>query len=239
MAASARSSDRRRDRGRLSRGSALGLAGLRRPHLGEADVARRVGEVGVEQVASSSTPSTRRGPGREKVEAASTAKTRPRPGPRSAPSARAPGRRSLRRTSRRASRRRRRGRGPASAPQPTSGDFSPGGPATSSPPAIEIISGTQWPPTKGGSSHSSAMTRGRGAPPTARAHRRQPALELAPQLVRGRLDAGRLAEPDHVLEHLAEGARVLLQDRGAGPAAGPRPRPRPRRRPRRRRRPPG
>ena len=38
--------------------------------------------------------------------------------------------------------------------------------------------------------------------------------------MRGRLDAGRLAEADHVLEHLAEGARVLLEDAGPARQAG-------------------
>ena len=55
-------------------------------------------------------------------------------------------------------------------------DFSPGRPSTSSPPAISIICGTQWPPTKTGSSHSSAAT--------ARARRRP-----RPRRARGR--AGR------------------------------------------------
>ena len=45
-------------------------------------------------------------------------------------------------------------------------------------------------------------------------HRRQPSLELAAQLVGCLRDPGRLAEPDHVLEHLAQRARVLLNDPG-------------------------
>ena len=103
---------------------------------------------------------------------------------------------------------------PGELPQATSGDFSPGGPATSSPPAIEIISGIQWPPTKGGSSHSRAITRGRLRPGDRGANGGQAPLELTAQLVRLGLDLGRLAEADHVLEHLAERARVLLQDPG-------------------------
>ena len=61
---------------------------------------------------------------------------------------------------------------PPAAPAATSSqsavrDFSPGRPSTSSPPASSIICGTQWPPMNTGSSHSSAATRGRGAPSTA------------------------------------------------------------------------
>ena len=161
---------------------------------------------------SSSTPSTRRGPGREKVEAASTAKTRRRRGAsiRSQCSSVC----ALRLVDVPAAGHRdddvgaeaRRAR-----PSATSGDFRPGGPATSSPPAIEIISGIQWPPTKGGSSHSSAITRGRAAPATAaRTVASRPSSSPRSSWRRVR-DRGGLAEPDHVLEHLAERARVLLE----------------------------
>ena len=46
-------------------------------------------------------------------------------------------------------------------------DFSPARPRTSMPPAISIICGTQWPPMKTGSSHSSARTGIGSAEPTA------------------------------------------------------------------------
>ena len=44
---------------------------------------------------------------------------------------------------------------------------SPEKPSTSSPPAISMSCGVQWPATKTGSIHSRAATRGRGAPRTA------------------------------------------------------------------------
>ena len=118
-----------------------------------------------------------------------------------------------RRTSRRASRSTTSGSRPASAPQPTSGDFRPGGPATSSPPAIEIISGIQWPPTKGGSSHSSAITRGLAGAGDRGADGRQPALELAAQLV---APAARSRSPRRAGSRLRASRRAC-----SGPAGGP------------------
>ena len=164
---------------------------------------------------SSSTPSTSRGPGREKVEAASTAKTRPAPSAAtrsqcSSACARAPldvpaaGHRdddvgAERRTS---------------APHSTSGRLQarrPGDVLAAGdrdhlrhPVAADV--GRVEPLERD-------HPRARLAPTDGAADRRQPALELAAQLVRRGLDPGRLAEPDHVLEHLAEAC--------SGPAGGP------------------
>ena len=143
-----------------SGGAPISAAGsAERPHLGEADVARRVDEVGMKDVAEQLDPVDQPRAGREKLDAASTAKTAPgaeagdplpvldrlRAGALDVPAA--------------GHRDHDVGLEGGERPPATSGDFSPGGPATSSPPAIEIISGIQWPPTKGGSSHSSAITR--------------------------------------------------------------------------------
>ena len=140
---------------------------MRGPDLGERDAARRVDEVGMEQVAEQFDTIDEAGPGREKVAAASTANTVRAPSSAirsqcSSACARAcstPQPQGIATTTS--------GSRPESSPQLTSGDLSPGGPAMSSPPAIEIISGTQWPPTNGGSSHSSAITRGELDPATA------------------------------------------------------------------------
>ena len=89
-----------------------------------------------------STPSTRRGPGLAKAASASTAKIRPAPSAtiRSQcsiacawASASEPSGITMTTSGRRL----------ASSPQPTSGGCRPGSPATSTPPAIEIISGIQ------------------------------------------------------------------------------------------------
>ncbi|HET7509524.1 MAG TPA: rhomboid family intramembrane serine protease [Solirubrobacterales bacterium] len=114
---------------------------------------------------SSSTPSTRRGPGSQKS-VPSTAKSRdaPRSAIRSQCSidcARAASSGTSGITTTTSAPRL------SSSPQPTLGGFSPGSPATSSPPAIEIISGIQKPPTRGGSSRCSAITRGEPLPETA------------------------------------------------------------------------
>ena len=131
---------------------------------------------------------------------------------RSAPSARAPGRATSSTYQPHGIAITTSGSRPESSPQLTSGDFSPGGPATSSPPAIEIISGTQWPPTKGGSSHSRAITRGGlGAPETAARTAASRPSSSPRSSCASASRPGRLAEPDHVLEHLAERARVLLE----------------------------
>ncbi len=53
-----------------------------------------------------------------------------------------------------------------------------------------------------------------GRPRDGGADRRQPALQFPSQLVRLVLHPGCLAKPDHVLEHLAQRARVLLDDPG-------------------------
>ena len=55
----------------------------------------------------------------------------------------------------------------ATSSQERCSDGSPGRPSRSSPPAYSISCGTQWPPTKTGSSHSSITTRTRGASRTA------------------------------------------------------------------------
>jgi len=99
----------------------------------------------------------------------------------------------------------------ASASQPTSGDLAPAGPATSTPPASATISGIQWPPTKGGSSHSRASARGLGAPATAArmaASRSSSSPRSSP--ARASIPA---ASPSrgHILQHLPQAARILLQ----------------------------
>ena len=70
------------------------------------------------------------------------------------------------------------GRAARSSSQVAVRESRPGSPATLRPPASSIISGTQWPPTYGGSSHSSATTRGRGAPATASRTRSSRACKL-------------------------------------------------------------
>src|SRR5438094_828012 len=119
--------------------------------------------------ASSSAPSTRRGPGRLKNALPSTGWTRPA---RTAGTSSHPG--SLRR--RWPSLAARRSSKPHGMSTSTSGDAattsahaisrerSPGDPSTSVPPAISTCSGTQWPPLKSGSSHSRQATRGRERP---------------------------------------------------------------------------
>ena len=87
-------------------------------------------------------------------------------------------------------------------------DFSPGSPSGSTPPASSISCGIQWPPTYGGASHSSAATV-RGVAPSSRdAHRVDPVGRVVEQLVGGALVLGRLGEPAHVAQHLAERHRV-------------------------------
>ena len=98
---------------------------------------------------------------------------------------------------------------------------SPRRPSASSPPAIEIISGTQWPAMNGGSSHSSASTRGRGAPSTAAdtASSRRRACSRSRRASRSALAASprRAKSRDHVVElHRVERqhARLAGQRRG-------------------------
>ena len=110
--------------------------------------------------------------------------------------------------------------------------------ATSTPPAISIISGTQWPPMKGGSSHSSASTGGRGArdgPRTAPDGARDPHCSAG----RPSGDPRRLAKALDVGEHLREVRGIERDHPRAWTAAWRPPRRRRRRRPRRLHRPPG
>ena len=79
-------------------------------------------------------------------------------------------------------------------------------------PPISIISGTQWPPVKGGSSHSSGRTVGRSAPSTAVRTACQPPLEREAKRVGSVVDARDLAEPADVVEHLVEVVRVERDD---------------------------
>ncbi len=108
------------------------------------------------------------------------------------------------------------GRAAASSSQPAVRDFVPALPRASSPPALSIISGTQWPPMNGGSSHSSASTRGRGAPATA--SRTAVKAGLEPRAKLGRLLGGArgIAQPADVGEHLGEPLGVERDHRRAG-----------------------
>ena len=107
------------------------------------------------------------------------------------------------------------------APTSPCGDSRPARRRRSAPPASSIISGTQWPPTYGGSSHS------RASDPRARrsrdgiAHAVEPRLQLAAQLLAALRHAGASRQPRHVVQHLAEGApgparyaRAARQPRG-------------------------
>ncbi len=195
---------------------------------------------GCSRCASSSVPSTRRGPGRENEAAASTANTR------SAPSA------SICSRGRSTSRRARCASQPQGIATTTSGlaaasSSHVGGAglrarrarARRCRPPISIISGIQWPPTKGGSSHSSASTRGRGAPATAS---RTAASRSSSDGAQGGCRLGGIrgvAEAGHVGDHVGEAWRGRARSRRAGSAAGPPRRARRRRRRRRPRRPPG
>ena len=174
--------------------------------------------------ASSSIPSTSRGPGRENDDAASTATTRSAPSERSAlrerPRDRAPPRRRRGRT---ASRRRSPGAPPRARPSRRRPTCAPARRSRRRRPAASIISGTQWPPMNTGSSHSSAATRGRRAPATRRADGLDPRLELgcaatlpspgrpaAPAIVsRSPSTSPRVSgiERDHVAERSAGGRR--------------------------------
>src|SRR5262249_41964983 len=103
----------------------------------------------------------------------------------------------------------------------------PGRFRTSSPPAAAIISGTQWPPAKGGSSHPSAATRGPGPPSTVAATRasrrggpREPAVEAGQERLGRRPAAGRRADAADVGEDVGERARVEREEvRAAGERA--------------------
>ena len=111
---------------------------------------------------SHSRPSTSRGPGRENQAAASATTIRLRAERAELLArSRAPPRARARRRSRTA----RRPRPPAARPRPpptcAARTARPGGRAGPSPPAYSISCGTQWPPTKTGSSHSSNTTRDR------------------------------------------------------------------------------
>ena len=123
---------------------------------------------GCRMCASSSSPSTSRGPGREKYAAASTATiaARAERGELVLRSPRPP-RARARRRSRTASRRPPRAAAAATSSHVRTSECSPGRPSTSMPPAYSISCGVQWPATKTGSSHSSAATGTGGAPRTA------------------------------------------------------------------------
>ena len=194
--------------------------------LGEADAARRARQVGVEQVAEQldAVDQARAGPregrgGVDREDAAGAERAR------SAPRCRAPAARGsstyqpqgiddddvgaeprelppadLAATSGRAGRRRPRRRRSRSSPAP-SGRRRRAGRATR---ARSPAAAARRRPRRGP----------RPAGPRARPAARAPRASIA----------GRLAEPDHVLEHLAERARVLLEHRAAARQAAPRPR---------------
>ena len=197
--------DRRRGRGRLDRD--LGLAATR-----SSSIERRVGGAGTSsgwsRWPSSSTPSTRRGPGREKYAAASTANHaraergeplallhRLRGGLLGVVAARHRddhlGRHRLE-------------LGPLGRARLLAGRAR----ARRSPPASSIICGTQWPPMKIGSSHSSAATRGRGAPSTARSTASIRAAASSASRSPASSAPAACGEARHVGQHLAEGRRV-------------------------------
>ena len=113
--------------------------------------------------------------------------------------------RRARRQSRRASRSRCRARRAGPPPSCAPRSARPAKPRTSSPPAYSISCGVQWPAANGGSSHSSAATRG-----SARraAHRQPDAVDprrgVADQLDGGVPAVGRLRERPRVAQHLAD-----------------------------------
>ena len=116
-------------------------------------------------------------------------------------------------------------------------DFLPASPSASSPPASSIISGTQCPPMKTGSSHSRASTLGRAAPATASrtAASRASWRSAAPRRPR----PPRPPRPRRVTSRSRPARRSGSSEITSGrSAAGRRPRGRRRRRRRRRRRPP-
>ncbi len=101
---------------------------------------------------------------------------------------------------------------PESSPQETSGDFRPGGPGHVFAAGDRDHLRDPVPPTYGGSSHSSAITRGMLAPATAaRTVASRPSSSPRSSWAWCG-DRRCLAQADHVLEHLAQRARVLLQD---------------------------
>ena len=87
-------------------------------------------------------------------------------------------------------------------------DGSPANPRTSSPPAYSISCGVQWPAAYGGSSHSSAATRGRLAPRTGEPDPVDPRRGLSDQVDRLVLGVGRLRQRPGIAEHLADRPRV-------------------------------
>ena len=101
-------------------------------------------------------------------------------------------------------------------PPPTSAARTarPRRPSRSTPPAYSISCGTQWPPTKTGSSHSSIATRLRGASLTATRTRSMRAGRVLHEVDAGVLGVGGLRERAHVAEHLAERVRVQRDDLG-------------------------
>ena len=93
----------------------------------------------------------------------------------------------------------------------------PGEATASMPPASSIISGTQWPPANGGSSHSSARTRGRGRPAAAArtAASRSSSRPTSASAAAARPTA--VADAADVGEDVGEGPRVERQQvRAAG-----------------------
>ena len=173
------------------RGSAGGPPRRRRAGAGAPSLAGRGPRAGRRRMrASASMPSTRRGPGRLNQELASSAQTAPRWTAGSAAqsglasSARAPSTmvgRSRPQGSTMITPGARSPRNAAIASQVVRKEGSPARPITSRPPAASICSGTQWPPMKGGSSHSIASTRGRLGRPasrTAARRARRPAVSV-------------------------------------------------------------
>ena len=96
-----------------------------------------------------------------------------------------------------------------------------GTPETSSPPARAIISGTQWPPTKTGSSHSSAATRGRSRRRRRASTAASRASQVRQQPVAARGLAGRGGEPRRGRRAPRRASRGRARAPPAGSAGAP------------------
>ena len=83
------------------------------------------------------------------------------------------------------------------------------------PPAVSIISGTQWPPLNGGSDHSSANVRASLSPRHGVGHHLEPVVECLDEGRRRGLGPRHGANPEEAVENLAERARVHRENLGA------------------------